>query len=366
MPRLPTPHLRLHNQRITAPLAGAPADVVRWLVAVQSQDFAGASWAVGLRLQGAVAGDVERAFDDGAILRTHLLRPTWHFATPRDIRWLLALTGPRVHGVNGTMYRQLGLDEAIRERSREALAAALRGGRHLTRDELRGELEGAGIVTDGALRMAYLMMDAELEGIVCSGPRRGKQFTYALLDERAPIADAHTPADPLTELARRFLAGRGPAGARDLGKWSGLTLADAHRGIEAVAGEFERDEKGGEPRWYPSREDDSVVSAPPSDGPRAELLSIYDEYISSYQDRSDIGDVAIGSHLAALGNGLQFVVVVDGQVVGAWRRAVRKAVVAIEANVFRPLSTEERDAIVAAGERYAAFLGLRAELDFLA
>ena len=165
-----------------------PADVVGWLAAVQAQDYAGAKWALGLRLQGATDDEVERAFADGAVLRTHLMRPTWHFVTPADIRWLLALTAPRVHAANAFMYRKLELDSRRFQESRAALTRALRGDEHLTRDELRGVLQKAGVAADDGMRLAYLMMHAELDGVVCSGARRGKQFTYALMDARAPHA----------------------------------------------------------------------------------------------------------------------------------------------------------------------------------
>jgi DNA glycosylase AlkZ-like len=188
MTSLDIAHRRLANQHIVQPTFKQPGDVVRWLGAVQAQDYAGAKWALGLRLRGVTDDDIDQAFGAGSILRTHLMRPTWHFVTPLDIGWLLALTGPRVHAVNGYMYRKLELDSAIFKRSNATLAKALRGGKQLTRNELRGVLQKAGIATDGELRMGYLMMRAELDGLVCSGARRGKQFTYALVDERAPRA----------------------------------------------------------------------------------------------------------------------------------------------------------------------------------
>src|SRR5262249_39902595 len=153
-----------------------PADELAWLVAVQAQDYAGAKWALGLRLHPVTDRDVEQAFATGAILRTHLLRPTWHFVTPADIRSLLALTAPRVHAANAHMYRKLELTGAIFRRSNTELRKALQGGNHLTRDELAALLHKSGPVTDSGLRMAYILMQAELEGIICSGPRRGKQF----------------------------------------------------------------------------------------------------------------------------------------------------------------------------------------------
>lgn len=165
---------RLYSQRISAAPLAKPSEVVEWLGAVQAQDYAGAKWALGLRMHGAVDEDVERAFADGSILRTHLLRPTWHFVTPADIRWMLALTAPRVHAVNAFMYRTLGLDSALLKRSHAVLAKALQGGRQRTRDELRDVLQAAGIATEGGLRSAYIMMSAELDGVICSGARRGK------------------------------------------------------------------------------------------------------------------------------------------------------------------------------------------------
>ena len=224
MKRLDIPHQRLINQHMALARFDKAADVVGWLVAVQAQDYAGAKWALGLRLKGPTDDAIDQAFADGSILRTHLMPPTWHFVTPSDIRWLLALTGPRVHAINAHMYRRLELDAPIFKRSNNGLAKALRGGQTMTRDELRAALEKTGIAVNGDLRMAYLMMRAELDGIVCSGPRRGKQFTYALLDERAPQCKALGSEEALAELARRYFMSRGPATVQDFAKWSGLTL----------------------------------------------------------------------------------------------------------------------------------------------
>lgn len=163
MARFNIPRQRLRNQGIAGSTFKKPGDVVEWLAAVQAQDYAGAKWALGLRLQDATDDDVEQAFAEGAILRTHLLRPTWHFVTPAYIRWMLALTAPRVHAVNASMYRKLELDNALFKRSNAALAKALHGGQQLTHDELRGVLHKADIATDGGLRTGYLLMHAELD-----------------------------------------------------------------------------------------------------------------------------------------------------------------------------------------------------------
>jgi hypothetical protein len=343
---------RLRNQRLIEPIRGGAGAVVGWLGAVQAQDYAGSRWALGSRLLNVTDHDIERAFDEGAILRTHVLRPTWHFVTPADIRWMLELTAPRVHVANGHMYRKLGLDRRAIDRSNAALARALRGDRYRTREELRGVLQKAGVAIDREFRMAYLMMWAELDGIVCSGPRRGKQFTYALVDERAPEARTLTREEALAELARRYFASRGPATVHDFAKWSGLTLADARSGLEATRGGLRHAVVDGRTLWYP-----------PGRGPKANapttahLLSIYDEYVSGYKDRGAMIDGRHAARLSGIGQAFTYIVVVDGRIVGAWKRRLRKTEVDIQADVFARLTRPQKEAVAAAVDRYGAFLG---------
>jgi hypothetical protein len=356
MARLDITNLRLRNQRIAGLAFSDPVEVVRWLGAVQAQDYAGAKWALGLRMQQAVEADIEQAFDSGSILRTHVLRPTWHFVTPEDIRWLLALTAPRVHVVNGSMYRKLDLDSATLERGSAVLRRALEGGQQLTRNELGKALEKDGIQAAEGLRLAYLVMYAELEGVICSGARRGKQFTYALLDERAPQAKVLDRAEALGQLAERYFISRGPATVQDFAKWSGLTLTEARQGVEAVGGTLEKVEADGRTFWL-------STTPPPvqSEAPVAHLLSIYDEYVSGYKDYSDIMTEETGAKLAALGNALTYIMVVKGQIVGTWRRTLRREAVVIELNPFMRLSDTDCKAVTQAAERYGRFLGLRVE-----
>jgi hypothetical protein len=346
-------HRRLLSQRLTGSPFEQPDEAVRWLVAVQAQDYAGAKWALGLRLQAAADLEVEQAFTEGAILRTHLMRPTWHFVTPADIRWMLALTAPRVNAANTPYYRKLELDQTLFSRSSAALVKALAGGQQKTREELRAALEGAGVPTRGELRMSYLMMRAELDGIVCSGPRLGKQFTYMLLDERAPKGQTLEREQALAELALRYFMSRGPATVHDFAKWSGLTLADTRRGLEEVQAQLLHEVVDGRSYWSsPSLPTEIDAS------PGAHLLSIYDEYISGYKDRSAIGNAEDAAKLIALGNALNYVIIVDGQIVGAWKRAFKKDAVAIELNIFTPLTETGNSAVAEAAERYGKFLNL--------
>src|SRR5436190_10253869 len=223
-------HRRMRNQRLVGAPFATPDEAVGLLVAVQSQDYAGAKWAVGQRVRGATDAALERAFDSGAILRTHVLRPTWHFVTPADIRWLLKLTAPRVSAAMAYYNRKFELDARTFRRSQSLLAKALEGGRHLTREELTQVLERAGIGCK-ELRPTLLMMQAELDAVITSGPRRGKQFTYALLDERAPPEKTLARDEGLAVLALRYFASHGPAQIRDFAWWSGLTIADAKAGV---------------------------------------------------------------------------------------------------------------------------------------
>lgn len=353
-------HHRLHNQYLAQSKLETPGQVVSWLAAVQAQDYAGAKWALGLRLREGSDDDVEQAFTSGAILRTHLLRPTWHFVSPADIRWMLALTAPRVQAANAFMYKKSGLDSALFKRSRAALVKALRGGQHLTRAELREVFQKAGLATEGEQRLSYLMMQAELEGVVCSGARRGKQFTYALLEERVPPARPLDREAALAELSRRYFLSRGPATVYDFAKWSGLTVTDARRGLEAVQSQFHPVNVDGQTYWL------SEAAAPPgSPPPRAHLLSIYDEYISGYKDRSAIGDPRHAERLRAMGNDLTAVILVNGRIVGTWKRALPKEVVSIDLTLFTSPSQAETRAIEAAAQRYGAFLNRTVALTYL-
>jgi len=228
-------HRRLHNQHITRRTLETPQALVEWLGAVQAQDFAAAKWALGLRLQGVTDDDIEQAFTDGAILRTHVMRPTWHFVSPADIRWLLALTAPHVRAASAYYNRKLELDDAVFRRTNAVLANALQGGKQLTRDELASALQQAGIATDGEQRVTYIMMRAELDGVICSGARRGKQFTYALLAERAQQARTLDRDEALAELTMRYFTSHGPATIQDFVWWSGLTVGSRNGDIPSAA-----------------------------------------------------------------------------------------------------------------------------------
>jgi hypothetical protein len=353
-----TAHRRLMSQRLLDGKLKRPKQVVEWLAAVQAQDYAGAKWALGQRMHDATDDAIERAFAKGDILRTHVLRPTWHFVSPADIRWLLMLTAPRVHAASTYMYRKLGIDAALVRRSNAALTKALSGGNQLTRDELRVVLEAAGVPTKGELRMGYIMMYAELEGLACSGARRGKQFTYALLDDRAPALRTLERDDALAELTRRYFMSRGPATVHDFAKWSGLTITDCRKGLEAVKDDLERESIDGKEYWFAPFKAGALKKQLVT----AQLLSIYDEYVSGYKDRSAIVSATNGARLVAMGNALSGIVVVNGQIAGVWKRVFGDGAVKVWMDLFGRLKNTETSALHSALEKYGDFLAMRVVL----
>jgi len=345
--------LRLAHQGVaTAPYASLE-EVVGALGAMQAQEYAFAKWSIAQRTTGVADADVERAVAEGRILRTHLLRPTWHFVLPADIRWLVDLTAPRIRASSASRYGQLELDDATLSRSVDLIVAALSGGRHRTRREIAALLNEAGISTAGQ-RMPYILAHAELAGLICSGAPRGKEQTYALLAERAPDARTMPREEALTELTRRYLATRGPATVKDYMAWSSLTAADARAGIALLGAEAESFTLGGREYWWMGG-----ASPPAEDSPAAHLLQTYDEFFSGYRESKDVVDV--DGRLRALGDiGYYHAVVIDGQVIGRWRRTLRARGVEVEVSPLRPLEAAEERGVEAAVGRFGEFLGLPA------
>lgn len=340
---------RLANHRLDRSELRKPADVVRWLGAVQAQDYAGAKWAIGLRAKGLTDADVDHAFDGGTILRTHILRPTWHFVTPADIGWMLALTAPRVHAANAHTYREYELDVSVFRRSRRVLERALRGGKERTRAELATVLRREGIAAEG-IRLAALMIDAELEGVIVSGPRKGKQFTYALLEERAPRVRRLPREEALAELTKRYFSSHGPATLRDYAWWSGLTVGDAKAGIASVEPELDEEVVDGRTYWFVGSR-----APAPSTSPLVHLLPNYDEYLIAYKDRGPVFG-ASGRDVFA------HFFVIDGRLAGSWRRTLKKDSVLVDVVPYRHLSREETRSLTSAAERYGRFNGRPTQL----
>jgi hypothetical protein len=305
---------------------------------------------------GATEADLDRAFDAGEIVRTHVLRPTWHFVAPDDLRWLLALTAPRVRQASAYQYRILEIDAALTARAAKVIERALRGGVALTREELGVRLRDAGIEATG-LRLAYLVGDAELAALVCSGPRHGRRHTYALLEERLPPAAPRTREEALAELGRRYVEGHGPAQVADLAWWSGLTLADARHALESATPPLVREAEGDRTFWA-----SPTQAAARLRSPVVHLLPNYDELLIAFRDRTDAMDPALPPAAQVAQVVLAHIVVRDGLVVGGYRRRDEKSVTTLSVDRLVELDSAETAGILEAAERLATFLGRRVEV----
>ncbi|MGQ0646924.1 MAG: winged helix DNA-binding domain-containing protein [Gemmatimonadaceae bacterium] len=356
MPRPDLLHHRFVTQHVTGPGLEQPEDVVRLLGAVQSQDYLGAKWSVGQRVRNGTDVAVEEAFNAGRILRTHVLRPTWHLVLPEDIRWMLHLTAPHVLRRNSYQNRGLELDDALFARADKLFTMALEGGRQLTRQELRAVLRSAGIVT-GTQRLAHIVAHAELTGLICSGAVRGKQQTYALLEERVPPVPALTRDEALAALTRRFFTGHAPATLKHFVWWSELSVAEAKKGLAMVQQELTSEVVDGQTFWYGATR--------PSFRRRKAAAYLIPEY-----DESLVGsrDFAVPDLPRARGKKLwkdNFFrpIIIDGKRAGTWRRDVSRGTVVITTNLFATLDATQSRLLQTAAERYGMFLGVPAEVD---
>jgi hypothetical protein len=340
---------RLANQRLSRSSFRTPTDVVAWLGAMQSQDYPGAKWAIGLRAPVSDA-DVDRACDEGAIIRTHILRQTWHFIAREDIRWMLALSGPRVNAISAHYYRKMELDDRTFRRSRDVFERVLRDGRYLTRPELGVALGRAGITASGT-RLAFLTMRAELDAVICSGPRRGKQLTYALLEERVPPARAIDRDAALADLARRYFTSHGPATLKDYVWWSGLTARDAKAGIDLAGSSLVRDEVDDFTYWCADRR---TPKASPS--AVAHLLPNYDEYLIAHKDRHLVVSRGSGDGVTRIKDPFVHHVVMNGRLAGSWTRTTKDGSVHVSCAMYGRPTAETAGAIDTAVARLGRFM----------
>ncbi|HKS06343.1 MAG TPA: winged helix DNA-binding domain-containing protein [Gemmatimonadaceae bacterium] len=338
-------------QFLTTKGPASAAELVRAQGAVQAQDYSGAKWALGQRIPRATDESIEREMTSGAILRTHVMRPTWHFVAPEDIRWMLALTAPRVIRVMASYDRKLGLTSKVYARSNDVIAKALEGGKFLTRTELAEHLKRARLGVVKGQRLGHIVARAELDAVICSGPRRGKQFTYALLDERAPATAPRDRDDALREITLRFFRMRGPGSVHDFAWWSGLTIGDARRAVEIAGSSLQHTTFRDRDMWFVDR-------ALPRTTLTAHLLPNYDEYFIGYKDRGATGE-RLGNVTAITGGNalIAHVVFINGELVGGWKRIETKNRVTVRLRTIPRLSKSERTAIETAAERFSEFLG---------
>jgi hypothetical protein len=349
--------LRLIAQRIAAPAFATPAETVRWMLALQAQDFPGVKWSVGLRQRGGTQAAVEAACDAGEIVRSWPMRGTLHLVAAEDLKWMLELTTPRSVASAGDRRAYLGLGDLDVERARDIAVAALIGARVMTREALLARIDAGGVTTQGQ-RGYHLLWYLAQTGTLVLGPADGRQQTFVLLDEWVPHPRRLEPDEALGELARRYFASHGPATVKDLARWSGLTMAQVRVGIGVAGASLVTLELDGAP-FYLAPE---TLDADPAVA-RAHLLPGFDEYVLGYQDRSAVLAPEHSQAIVPGGNGVfRPTVVVDGAIVGTWRRTVRAREVVLEAAPFAPLSRPIRAGLQDAVEAYGSFLGQPARL----
>jgi len=348
---------RIRNSRLTGERFAAPDEVVRWHLAMQAQEYGPAMWSIGQRSRGLREADVDRAITDGTIVRTHVLRPTWHFVARDDIRWLLALSGPRVRQGNAGRLRQLGLDTRTLARSEKIVASALEGGNRLTRNELAAVFDRQKL-DPGGQRMPYLLMHGELVGLIGSGGRKGKQQTYALLDERVPAVGGRRldRDEAVVELVRRYLASHGPATVKDLSWWSGLTMTDLRAALRSLDDQVASDEVDGLTFWSAASE----RSRRPPAARGVHLLQTYDELVVGYTESRFHGDVS-GELARQAWTDRTFptgVFLLHGRVGGHWRRTIQAKRVRASFHTYGRISDADARTLESAAKRLGRFLGL--------
>ena len=305
--------LRLNGHFLSQTLSGTPKLLVEKMGAIQAQDFAMAKWALGIRLSGCTNQTITEACNRGEILRTHILRPTWHFVSPANIRWMLSLTAGKIKSSSKSRDRDLGITEELYERTNRIIRKALEGNKCLTKDALALEIGKAKIKNDTP-HITHFLMRAEAEGIICSGVLDKNAHTYALLEERVPSVPALPKEEALAQLVRIYFTTRAPATLQDFCWWSNLSLTEAEKGLNAVKPEFFPEKIGGQTYWIPN----SYNLEESSDN--VFLLPAFDEYIISYRDRSAALLLETQSKAISSNGVFRPTIVAKGKVIGLWKK----------------------------------------------
>ncbi|MEP6794490.1 MAG: winged helix DNA-binding domain-containing protein [Saprospiraceae bacterium] len=340
---------RLFNQQIAETKFTKPEEIVSYLGAMQAQDWHMAKWAIGLRLPDSNEADIENAFNEGKILRMHMMRPTWHFVCPKDIRWMLELTSPRVQAFNASYYRKQDLEQKTFKKCNAIIAKALRDHRYLTRNELREIFAKEKINTDD-LRLTLIMMNAELEGLICSGPRKGKQFTYALLDEKTPATDHFKKEEALYKLTSLYFRTRGPATISDYTWWSGLKVKEAKEGISSLGKKFLHESINGREYIYYDQQLKDISKLQTTF-----LIPDYDEYGISYKDRRVYNHPKWNTETPVVNSDYFHAISIEGHFGGTWNKQLVKGKPVIDLRFFENLPETKRRKLKSGLKRYREF-----------
>ena len=350
---------RLANQQVSQPELSTPEELAHWMGAMQAQDYEMAKWALGVRLPGSTRKDIEKAIQAGQIIRTHLLRPTWHFVAANNLRWILELSAPRIRVAARSRQKQLGITKELISKSNKVIEQALANNKAMMRKELVEHLEDTGFKNEDN-KASHLLINAELDGVICSGPSLEKDYTYALFEDPVPPAQKLTKEEALAKLALTYFKSHGPATLEDFTWWSGLTKTGARKALKLAEEKLISDEIDSQTYWiseetkHPGFHEESVY-----------LLPAYDEYLISYRDRN--AAIRIEDQKRAISNNGIFrpIIVLNGEVVGIWKRTEKKNAVYVETKFFRDLSKERIEQVEEAAKKFADFLGKELNLAHL-
>lgn len=343
--------LRLVAQQLNGTTFKTAPALVQYFGAMQAQDYSMSKWAVGTRI--AVAEkQVEQAIDDGRIVRTHVLRPTWHLVAAEDANWMLQLTAPHIRKAYLTMGYKLGIDHAFLKRSNKTIARLLQNGNYLTREEVMAHIKLPGEMKND-FRPSLVMMHAELAEICCNGPMRGKEFTYALLHERVNVAAPITRDEALARLAERYFLSHGPATAADFAWWSGLPAADVRKAVTFVKDKFKCVDSGNTTYMMHEKHLDALDSVKDT----IHLLPAFDEFLISYKDRTPSIPLQLQKHAFTANGIFRPIIVVAGQVVGVWKRTVKKDSIVFEPQYLVNVTQKKRKLIAEQAEQFCRYAG---------
>lgn len=351
-------NIRLINQRISKTEFTSPKDIVSRMGAIQSQDYSMAKWAVGIRLSDSTDAAIEDSFIKGEIVRTHIMRPTWHFVSAEDIYWMLDLTAPQILSSLKSRHKELELTEAVRSKSNRIIEKALTKRMSLTREELSDEFNKAKILTNEN-RLSHLLLFAELKELICSGPVRDKKQTYALLNGRIPVRKVFTREESLAELARRYFTSHGPATVPDFSWWSGLSVTNASQALGFVKTQLISEKIDSKEYWFKDSLTNNKIN-----NSSVHLIPAYDEFLISYKDRSASLTLTDNKKVISDNGIFRPVIIINGQVAGLWKCTRKNGNMIIEINFLQPQDKSIKDKTENAAKKFGNFSGKATSIRF--
>jgi len=347
------PTIRTLSQQLVKPLFTTPREVVSWMGAVQAQDYNMSKWAIGARLPASTVLDVENALRKGEILRTHVMRPTWHLVAAEDIRWMLELCREKMKASCASRDRQLEIDEQLFNKVNNLIIKMLEGNNHLTRQEIAAGLINAGIVVDTS-RMVHFMFRAEVEGIVCSGVDKERKQTYSLINERVMPTKKLQRDESLALIASKYFKSHSPASIQDFIWWSGLSTTDSKLSINLINNDLLK-ELFGETTLYIHKS--CNVATKLSD--YACFLPAFDEYLISYKDRNAVIDIRHQPKAFTKNGIFHSIVMYNGKIVGTWNKQAKKGIISIEIFPFETKMKINKDILKDAENKYLYFVNFQ-------